>query len=136
MPNQKIRKSKYTLRVGKSSAGLGLFAEEEIPRSAFIIEYFGPIISGDEADEYGGKYLFEINKKTVINGVSRKNSARYINHSCKPNCYAEIDDKRVFIYTRRKIQPGEELSYNYGKEYFADVIKPSGCKCTHCAKAV
>lgn len=135
MKPQKIRKSKYELRVGKSTAGLGLFTEKEIPRGAFVIEYFGPIISGREADENGGKYLFEINKKTVINGVSRKNIARYINHSCKPNCYAEVDDKRVFIFTRRKIYPGEELSYNYGKEYFEDVIKPLGCKCASCLSA-
>jgi len=132
MAHRKVRKSKYSLRTRKSTAGLGLFSEEIIPRGAFVIEYFGSIISGQEANENGGKYLFEINKKTVINGVSRKNIARYINHSCKPNCYAEVDGKRVFIFTRRKIYPGEELSYNYGKEYFDDVIKPLGCKCNHC----
>lgn len=126
------RQSKYSYRVGQSSAGLGLFAMQPMKRGDFVTEYFGPLLSNEEADENGGKYLFEISKKWVINGVSRKNLARYLNHSCKPNCYAEIDGKRVFIYTRRKIEPREELTYRYGKEYFDDIIKPNGCMCDSC----
>jgi len=130
VPYKFPRKSKYAYRVGRSLAGLGLFVVEEIPKKdEFIIEYFGKFLNGDEADGQGGKYLFEIEKDLVIDGATRKNIARYLNHSCKPNCYAETDGKRVFIYSKRKILPGEELCYHYGKEYWEDIIKPEGCKC-------
>jgi uncharacterized protein len=132
MAYPKPRKSKYKYRVGRSLAGLGLFAAEETPRRAFVIEYFGEFLTGDEAEEQGGKYLFEINKNLVVNGASRKNIARYINHSCKPNCNVEIEGNRIFVNTRRKIYPGEELTYNYGKEYWEDIITPAGCKCGSC----
>jgi len=128
------RKSKYTYRVGKSFAGLGLFVIEEIPKKdEFLIEYFGTRISSDEADKKGGKYLFEVDKNLVIDGTVRKNIARYINHSCKPNCYAEVDGTRVFIFSKRKIKAGEELCYHYGKEYWEDIIQPHGCRCAFCA---
>ena len=126
------RQSKYELRIGKSYAGLGLFAQQPIPRGAFVIEYIGPFLSGKEADAKGGKYLFEVDKDLVVDGTSRKNLARYLNHACKPNCYAEIDGERIFIYTRRRIGEGEELTYHYGKGYFEDHIKPTGCKCASC----
>lgn len=126
------RKSKYRFRVGRSSAGLGLFARERIRRDDFVIEYFGPYISDDEADRKGGRYLFQIKKDCVIDGSSRENIARYMNHSCKPNCEAEIDGRRVFLYALRDIEPGEELTYDYGKEYVEDYIKPFGCRCVHC----
>lgn len=133
MPYTFPRKSKYSYRVGKSSAGLGLFATEDIPKKdEFIIEYFGKFLSGEEADKQGGKYLFEIDEDLVIDGTTRKNIARYLNHSCKPNCYAETDGKRVFIYSKRKIKPGEELCYHYGKEYWEDIIQPHGCRCDAC----
>lgn len=128
--NSKIpRKTKYNLRVGKSKSGLGLFTKEEIPKGNFIIEYFGSHLSEKQADEKCGKYLFEIDKKTTIDGSSRSNTARYINHSCKPNSEAVLEGKRIFIYSKRKIRTGEELTYHYGKEYYEDVIKPIRCKC-------
>lgn len=127
--------NKDALDVKRASAGLGLFARVEIPRGQKIIEYKGEKISNDEADRRGGKYLFTLSKNTVIDGKSRENRARYINHACKPNCYAEIDEDagKVFYFAKRKIHPGEELSIHYGKEYFEDHIKPCGCKCPVCS---
>lgn len=121
----------HSLRVGRSSAGLGLFAEDHIKKDDFVIEYWGPMLSDEAADEKGGAYLFEIDKDHTIDGTTRKNTARYINHSCKPNCEPEIDGKRVFIYAIRNIKPGEELTYHYGKQYFEDYLKPRGCRCGH-----
>lgn len=122
-------------KVKRSSAGLGLFAEEPIKKEDFIIEYTGERISTDEADERGGKYLFTVNDKLVIDGKGRENTARYLNHSCRPNCYAEVDedDNRVRIYAERNIKQGEELCYDYGKEYWDEHIKPYGCKCLKCS---
>jgi len=116
-------------KVKRSSAGLGLFSGKDIKKGSFIIEYTGNILSSKEADARGGKYLFEINSRKVIDGSGRENKARYINHSCKPNCEIDIKKGRVFVYARKNIKEGEELSYDYGKEYFNEYIKPCGCKC-------
>lgn len=101
-------------------------------KGQFIIEYVGPILTEAEADKKGGKYLFEITKDKTINGTARSNRARYLNHSCRPNCEAKIKGDRVFISARRRILPGEELCYDYGKEYFNEFIKPHGCRCAKC----
>ena len=131
MPYSYPRKPKHDLRVGRSYAGLGLFAKDKITKGDFIIEYCGPLLTDEEADKKGGAYLFEIDDEYTIDGSSRKNTARYINHSCKPNCEPEIDGDRVFVYATRNIKPGEELTYHYGKNYFEDYIKPIGCRCGH-----
>jgi len=132
------RKSKYDiedrgLKVKKSNAGLGLFATREIPKGVCLIEYFGRVISKEEEFSSNSKYLFEINSKLTIDGTDRKNIARYINHSCRPNCEVEIHNKKVFVFSKRKINVGEELSYDYGKEYFNEHIKPIGCRCVKCS---
>lgn len=125
-------KSKPFLIIGRARAGLGLFASRPIKRGQRIIEYTGEIISGAAADRKGGRYLFEVSRNTVIDGTARKNLARYLNHSCRPNCYAEIDGQRVFIFAKRNIPIGEELAYHYGREYFNDFIRPNGCRCQAC----
>ena len=123
------------LKVGRGAVGLGLFALEDIKKDHFIIEYTGEKITTDEADLRGGKYLFTLNKKSVVDGKSRKNIARYINHSCRPNCEVEIDERKwtINVYAKRNIKAGEELNYDYGKEYWGDHIKPYGCKCEKCS---
>lgn len=123
------------LNVKKSSAGLGLFAGENIKRGKRIIEYTGEKISTEEADKRGGKYLFDINKDLTIDGKGRENTARYINHSCAPNAYAEVDldKKKVFIYAKKNIKEGEEILYNYGKSYWEDIIGGAKkCRCEKC----
>jgi uncharacterized protein len=120
------------LEVKRSKAGLGLFAGEDIPKGKFVIEYRGPILTNDQANEKGGLYLFEINSRKTIDGSVRWNTARYINHSCRPNCEPIIKKGRVFIHSRKKISAGEELNYDYGKEFFNDYIKPKGCRCEKC----
>ncbi|MCW9054622.1 MAG: SET domain-containing protein [Candidatus Pacebacteria bacterium] len=116
----------------RKGAGLGLVALVPFKKEDFVIEYTGNLIPTEEADEKGGKYLFDINSKWTIDGSPRENLARYINHSCKPNCEAEISGKRVKIYAIKNIKAGEELTYDYGEEYFDEFIKPHGCKCNHC----
>lgn len=120
--------------VRRSSAGLGLFATKEFKRGDFIIEYTGERITDEESNRRGGKYLFVLDKETVIDGKRREHTARYINHSCKPNAEAEIDEdaRKVNILAKRKIIPGEEITYDYGKEYWEEYIKPFGCRCSAC----
>jgi len=128
-----IKKPPFKLKVKKSKAGLGLFAEEKIPKGRIIIEYFGDLINRDEADKRGGKYLFDISDRFAIDGTTRKNTARYINHSCRPNCETDVVKSRIFVYAKRNIKEGEELCYDYGKSYFNEFIKPYGCRCNKCS---
>ncbi len=131
-----MKESQQGVSVKRSRAGLGLFATQEFVRGSFIIEYTGEHISTEEADRRGGKYLFILNKEITIDGKGRENTARYINHSCKPNAEAETDESagKIRISAKRKILPGEEITYDYGKEYCNQYIKPYGCKCAHCLK--
>lgn len=123
-----------SVKVKKSSAGLGLFAAEDIKRGDFIIEYTGERISTKEADTRGGKYIFEINRLVSVDGKERVNTARYINHSCKPNCEVEIKKGRILIFALKNIKRGDELNYDYGEDYFDTFIKPNGCRCEPCKK--
>ncbi len=134
MPHPFPRPTKYKLLVKKSAAGLGLYADEAIPKGKFLIEYCGKIISKKEADKLSGRYLFQIAPDKFIEGSTRKNTARYINHSCRGNCEAIGPAGRVYIFTKKNIKAGEELTYNYGKEYFDEFIKQYGCRCTKCVK--
>ncbi len=118
--------------VRRTRIGLGLFANRRFSRGDFVIEYTGVLIPNDEADRRGGRYLFQINSRWTIDGRGRENLSRYINHSCRPNCIAYTRGLAVRIYARRAISPGDELSYDYGKEYFDAYIRPRGCGCDWC----
>ncbi|MCX6755009.1 MAG: SET domain-containing protein-lysine N-methyltransferase [Candidatus Nomurabacteria bacterium] len=124
---QKLQPAK--VKVKKTKAGLGLVADQDLNKGDFVIEYVGKAMTEKEAFARGGMYLFEINKNLTIDGTNRKNTARYINHNCKPNCEVEIKQKRIFISTKKKIAKGEELGYDYGKDFYKEHIKPQGCKC-------
>jgi SET domain-containing protein len=119
------------VKVKRGAHGLGLFATGSIKKAAVVAEYWGKIITEEEADRRGGKYLFELEKHMAIDGKSRNNVARYVNHSCSPNCEPQEHEKqqRVFIVAKRGIKPGEEFGYNYGKEYWNEHIRPIGCRC-------
>jgi len=121
-------------RVQRGMHGLGLFAITPITRGAIVIEYTGEKITAEEADSRGGQYLFALNDNWRIDGKGRQHLARYINHSCRPNCYAEIDEteEHIYIYAKRAIKAGEELTYNYGTEFWTEYIKPKGCRCQKC----
>jgi len=112
----------YTVR--KSGIhGKGVFATAVIPKGTRIIEYKGQRISTQEADaRYGPNakteivLLFSVNDSIVIDAAVRGNAARFINHSCSPNCEAVMEDEHIFIEALRRIEPGEELSYDYRLE--------------------
>jgi uncharacterized protein len=136
-----VKKSKYTvqnfgLRVGKSKTGKGLFAKEAIPKGACIIEYIGKNIKKEDQEGATGKYLFDVGKDMMINGNIPENLARYVNHSCAPNCEADGPKGHVYILSIKKIKEGEELTYDYGEEYFDEYIKPYGCRCKKCSAKI
>jgi SET domain-containing protein len=110
--------------------GLGLYTMVPFKKGDFVIEYTGEKITTEVADTLQTRYLFEIDEKWTIDGADRGNIARYINHSCDPNCEVEIsEDDRIMISAIKKIEPATELTYDYGEEYFDDFIKPVGCHC-------
>lgn len=120
-------------RIGRSLTGFGLFATEEIGKGDFIIEYTGPKLTNAQADERAhSRYLFELNARWTIDGAPRSNTARYINHACRPNAEPYITRGQIKIRAKKRILPGEEITYNYGKAHFDEFIKPKGCLCTSC----
>ncbi len=109
--------------------GNGVFALEDIPRGTELIQYRGKLLTHAQADRlYGGTsetghtFLFTLNDDYVIDANHGGNIARWINHGCKPNCRAVLEEDeggdrrkdRVLIETLRKVKAGEELTYDYG----------------------
>lgn len=118
----------------------GVFARTDIPKDTKIIEYVGEKITKAESDRRGEKllkkanktgcaavYIFTLNKKYDLDGGGRSNTARLINHSCDPNCESFIVRGHVWIYAKRDIKAGEELSFNYG--FDIDTWEDHPCRC-------
>ena len=130
--------SKKPYRIGRSRTGLGLFATRRIKKGTKIIRYFGPILDSKKKkdDAIENKYLFELNNRWTIDGSVRENVARYINHACKPNAESDVKPRKrkVFIRAIRNIEPGDEINYDYGTDYFKAYLKSIGCKCDACEK--
>src|ERR1700742_974542 len=129
---------KNPYRVGRSRTGLGLFATRRIKKGTRIIRYFGPLLDSKKTkdDETNKKYLFELTNRWTIDGSVRENIARYINHGCKPNAESDVRPRKrkVFIRAIKNIEPGDEINYDYGTDYFKAYLKPIGCKCDACEK--
>jgi SET domain-containing protein len=125
-------------RVGRSRTGLGLFATKPIKKGAKIVRYIGPLLDSrnKKHDAIENKYLFELSGRWTIDGSVRKNVARYINHACKPNAESDVKPRKrkVVIRAIKNIEPGEEINYDYGTDYFKAYLKPIGCKCAACEK--
>lgn len=119
----------------------GIFAKKNIKKGIKIIEYIGEMVSKDEgnkraADQYklakknkhlGSVYVFELNKKYDLDGNFKHNIARFINHSCEPNCRFTIKKNKIWIIAKKNIKKGEELNYDYG--YDLEDYKSHKCRC-------
>jgi hypothetical protein len=134
-------------RVRRSAIhGTGVFATRPIAKGTRVIEYVGERVSHAEADRrYEDKdandnhtFLFTVDTRTVIDAGVGGNEARWINHSCDPNCETVIESKRVFIEAARAIAPGEELAYDYmitrepGDPDDIEAIFACRCGAAHC----
>ena len=101
--------------------GLGAFATHHIPAGTRLVEYAGERLSPEAAEarypdvpgERHHTFLFAIDDTVVIDAAVNGNDARWINHSCAPNCDAVVEDGRIWIESIREIAPGEELAYDY-----------------------
>ncbi len=118
----------------------GVFAAADIPAETRILEYVGERITKKESERRAialierakttgeaAVYIFTLNSRYDIDGADGENPARYINHSCHPNCEAYVERGRIFIYAKRDIQAGDELTYNYGFEL--DTWEEHPCRC-------
>jgi SET domain-containing protein len=133
-------KSEWAEVRGSKIHGRGMFASKVIPKGTRIIEYTGERISKAEAfrredlrqqrAKRGGDsciYTFEVSDRVDIDGRVLWNTARYINHSCSPNCESQIVRGRVWIVALREIKPGDELTYDYYYDF--DHYKEHPCRC-------
>jgi SET domain-containing protein len=127
--------------------GNGVFAATDLPKGVRLVQYRGRVITQAQADrrydgssDSGHTFLFILNDDYVIDANFDGNAARWINHSCSPNCEAVIDEHasdrrrdRVFIETIRPIKAGEEISYDYGivldEPYTPRLKKIWECRC-------
>jgi uncharacterized protein len=119
----------------------GVFARKNIRKGTKVIEYVGEVVSTKEGDKraeeqdklskkdpsFGKTYVFELNNKFDLDGNFKYNPARFINHSCNPNCKYKQEKLRIWIVARKNIKEGEEISYDYG--YDLEDYKDPKCKC-------
>jgi SET domain-containing protein len=124
IPPTPLRQPRY-LKVRRSRlAGRGVFTTRAVPKGTLLLEYLGERITHAEAGEryYAAAkpdafvLLFTVDRKVVIDGGVGGRAARYVNHSCDPNCEADEIGGRIFITSIRDIAPGEELTYDYNME--------------------
>ncbi|XP_040290054.1 histone-lysine N-methyltransferase 2C isoform X1 [Bufo bufo] len=127
--------------------GLGLYAARDIEKHTMVIEYIGTIIRNEVANrkeklyesQNRGVYMFRIDNEHVIDATLTGGPARYINHSCAPNCVAEVvtfeKGHKIIISSNRRIQKGEELCYDYKFDFEDDQHKiPCHCGAVNCRK--
>jgi SET domain-containing protein len=113
--------------------GWGVFATQPIPKNTRIIDYAGEKISSRESARREARYLklghiwcFKLNPWWVRDAAVGGNVARYINHSCRPNCYVHIVGDVIWIRAARNIRKGEEITYDYA----TDGAKIIPCRCS------
>ncbi|MGF6770505.1 SET domain-containing protein [Paraburkholderia sp. GAS199] len=121
--------------------GRGLFAIRTIAAGALICEYKGTRVKWQDVQQHnrpgeaeaGHTFLFDVEHGLVIDGSKGGNSARWLNHSCSPNCEAELSNNRIFIYALRAIAPGEELALDYAlvvdERHSRKVCEQYLCRC-------
>lgn len=117
--------------------GWGVFATETIPKNKRIVDYAGEKIANKESLKREAKYLakghiwcFKLTNRTAVDAMVGGNIARFINHSCKPNCYVQIIDGVIWIRAAKTIRKGTELNYDYNTDGEAEIkcrCRP-GCK--------
>ena len=127
-------------RIGRSATGLGVFAVKPFKRREHIVAYRGPLLNEEETmrrEARDSRYLFTLTKKWTVDGSPRWNLGRYVNHSCRPNAEPVTRNGGIVIVALRKIEPEEEITYDYGKDYREYFFKGRRrCLCGPCRERV
>ena len=108
----------------------GVFAAQDISKGMRVIEYTGRKLTMEQANRSQSDYVFQVDSKTCVDG---RNTARYINHSCEPNCEIRIGRGHIWIWSTRLIRRGEELVYNYSYDMEESKDYPCACGAGRCA---
>ena len=127
------KKGSRSFAVKRTATGLGLLTMLPVRAGQRLIEYVGPIVTTDVVEASRRKYFFRIDERYAVDGSARSNIARYINHSCRPNAEALIYGRRVWIYSKRAIRAGDQITLDYGEEYLNAHMSQVACKCEVCA---
>lgn len=115
---------------------LGGFARDRIAPGTFVIKYMGDSITKSESlrrCESSNHYIFALDEEYDLDGDVDWNPARFINHSCDPNCEARLEDGGIWIISLREIRAGEEITFNYGYDLEDYEDHPCKCGATNCA---
>jgi len=115
--------------------GTGVFARADIPAETRVLEYVGERVDKEESErrrKAGNFFVFIVTDEFDIDGLVDWNPARFINHSCAPNCEAREEDEHIWIYALRDIKAGEELCFNYGYDLQDYEEHPCRCGAPNC----
>lgn len=128
--SDQVAATELVLFKGSPIHGIGGFAKTTIREGTRIIEYLGERISKGESlcrCEQNNEYIFTLNGEQDLDGNMAWNPARFINHSCAPNCEPELENDRIWIVATRDIRAGEEITFNYG--YDLEDYRDYACRC-------
>ena len=147
--SQRAAVSRWIEHRASAIHGRGVYARETIPDGTLVVEYTGERVTKVEAERRevlrlargrrGGDdcvYIFELNARYDLDGRTRRNVARLINHSCAPNCRADNRSGRIWIIARREIVAGEELTFDYGFAFNEWRQHPCRCGSPRCARFI
>jgi SET domain-containing protein len=132
---EEVARTKWLVFRKSAIHGTGAFARVPISQGTAVIEYVGQRISKDESlqrCEQNNEYIFALNDAEDLDGNVPWNPARFINHSCAPNCEAELEEERIWIKALRGIAQGEEVTFNYGYDYVDYQDYPCRCGAPEC----
>lgn len=134
------RSTPLVVKARSTLHGNGLFAKTDLKRGQKIIQYVGKAISYDECDKITSRryktaaaanrayaFVFQVTKDYFIDGHVPNNLAKFINHSCNPNCESVIYRREIWIRALRKIKAGEELTFDYGFDILEGLASPCAC---------
>jgi uncharacterized protein len=134
-PDRELRETDLLILKDSSIHGRGGFAKVNIVRGCKVIEYVGDRITKKESlqrCEANNPYIFNLSPEQDLDGNVPWNPARFLNHSCAPNCDAEVDEGHIWILARRHILAGEELTFNYGYDLEDYKNYPCHCGASNC----
>ncbi|EOD24560.1 hypothetical protein EMIHUDRAFT_206556 [Emiliania huxleyi CCMP1516] len=131
---------KKKLKLAKSAIhSWGLYAAEHIDAEDFVVEYIGEYVRSSLAEQreqklgYGDDYIFRVDAEQLVDATCKGGVARFANHCCEPNCYTRIitagGKPRIVLYSKRPIEPGEEITYNYNFDIDEDPTLRIPCRC-------
>ncbi len=131
-----MTETEYLIFQPSTIHGLGGFAKKPLAQGTRVLEYLGERITVAESIErcrQGNQCIFRLNESTHLDGNVDWNPARWINHSCRPNCEAVLIEDRIWLVTLRDIQAGEEVTFDDGYELEDFRAYPCSCGAPECA---